>query len=391
MRGAMSRLLRDRDGSGLLLLIGIVATLAILAVSLVAIVGNMQGSNQRDRMRAKAFNVTEAALDSGMAALSTEWPSAMGVGPDLGADAQSAFRAAFSASEYPDPSNGGSFVTWEYYDNLNPIDTSVTWDKGSPTSADTPDNRMWLVAQASVGSRSTRIRTLVERTYFESGIPRGVALYAGGNLLSNGGGNNPKICIEVAPPVGTQTTVRVGGSIDDPTVSASNIVDLTGSDAGSVEQVFPAALREGLKTLAQQHGRYFTSIADAAASPSDHNWSPAGGISGLCVIEPAAATTLSIKGELNTEAEPGLLLLLGGSNLDFGGGGNYYGVLYTDGTVEKGHGDFHVHGMLVGASTVDMRGTVNVYYNDNVISRLATRWALNVRVVPNTWRELKPQ
>jgi hypothetical protein len=389
--GIMDRRACGQDGSGLILLLGIVATLAVLAVSLVMVVGNMQSSSQRDRMRAKAFNVTEAALDSGMAALSTQWPAALGAGPDLGTTAQSAFRSEFSTSEYPAPSTGMQFVTWQYYDNLDPIDPNVTWDKGSPTDPNAPDNRVWLVAQSSTGNRAARIQTLVERRYFDSGIPRGVALFAGGNLLSNGGGNNPKIMIEVPPPVGTQTTVRVGGYIDDPTVSASNIVDLTGSAAGTVEQVFPAALREGLKQVAQTHGRYFTSVAAAESSPVDANWSPGGGLTGLCVIEPSAATTLSVKGEYNTEAQPGILLLLGGSNLDFGGGGNYYGVMYTDGTVEKGHGDFHVHGMLVGASTVDMRGTVNVYYNDNVISRLSTRWSLNVRVVPNTWRELKPQ
>jgi hypothetical protein len=381
---------REQDGSGLILLMGIVATLAVLAVSLVLVVGNMQSSSQRDRMRAKAFNVTEAALDSGMAALSTQWPEGVGAGPDLGTTAQSAFRSAFSTSEYPAPSTGLPFVTWQVYDNLDPIDPDVTWDKGSPTNANVPDNRVWLVAQSSTGNRAARIQTLVERTYFDSGIPRGVALFAGGNLLSNGGGNNPKIMIEVPPPVGTQTTVRVAGSIDDPTVSASNIVDLTGTAAGTVEQVFPLALRQGLKQVAQTHGRYFTSVAAAEASPVDRNWSPEGGLSGLCVVEPPTATSLSFRGEYNTEMKPGILLLLGGSNLDFGGGGNYYGVMYTDGTVDKGHGDFHVHGMLVGASTVDMRGTVNVYYNDNVISRLATRWSLNVRVVPNTWRELRP-
>lgn len=390
-RARSGRSARSERGSGLIMLIGLVATLAILAISVVLVVGNMQSNSQRDRMRAKAFNVTEAALDSGMAALSTAWPAAAGAGPDLGTAAQAAFRSEFSSSEYPAPSTGLPFVTWQYYDNQDPIDPNITWDKGSPTDPNVPDNRVWLVAQSSVGDRAARIQTLLERTYFSSGIPRGVALFAGGNLLSNGGGNNPKIMIEVPPPVGTQTTARVGGYIDDPTVTAANIVDLTGSSAGTVEDVMPLGLREGLKAVAQTHGRYFTSVAAAEASPVDANWSPDGGLSGLCVIEPSATTTLSLGGEYNTEAQPGILLLLGGSNVDFGGGGNYYGVLYTDGTVDKGHGDFHVHGMLVGAALVDMRGTVNVYYNDNVIARLSTRWSLNVRVVPNTWRELKPE
>ena len=106
---------------------------------------------------------------------------------------------------------------------------------------------------------------------------------------------------------------------------------------------------------------------------------------------PSASTVSLRAGEWNSEMEPGFLLVIGGGNIDFAGSGDYWGAMYTDGTVDKGHGTFTVHGMVVAASTVDMRGTVNVHYNDNVISRLRNRWSLNVRVVPNTWRELKPQ
>lgn len=384
--------LKEESGSGLIVLLGIIATLIVLSATLVVVTGNMQHNNAADRTRAKAFNVTEAALDDGMAKLSADWPSAPGVGPDLGTDAQSAFRSEFSTEEYPSPaSTDDAFVAWQVYDNLDPIDVSITWDQGSPDDPNTPDNRVWLVAQSTVGSRSARIQTLVERTYFDSGVPRGVALYAGGNLLSNGGGNNPKIQIEVPPPAGTQTTVRVGGYIDDLTVSAGDIADLEGPTAGTVEEVFPAALREGLKALAQARGRYFTTEEDAYASPPDPNWSPAGGISGLTVIESPTGANVALRaGVWNSEADPGILLVLGGGNIDFAGSGDYWGAMYTDGTVDKGHGTFTVHGMVVAASLVDLRGTVNVWYNDNVIARLATRWPLNVRTVPNTWRELQP-
>lgn len=384
-------MIREERGSGIVLLVSIVATLAIMAASLVWITGNMQANSAADRTRAKAFGVTEAALDSGMAALSNSWPGVAGTGPDLGTVAQDAFRAEFSTQEYPQPTSPGTqFVTWQYYDNQDPIDPAITWDRGSPEQPDVPDNRVWLVAQATVGKKSARIQTLVERSYLDTGLPRGVALYAGGNLLSNGGGNNPKIVIEVPPPVNIQTTVRVGGYIDDPTVSASNIVDLVGPAAGTVDDVFPLALREALITIAQANGRYFTSADAAYSSPADSNWSPQGGLSGLTVVESTGTVSLRA-GEWNSEMEPGFLLVIGGGNIDYAGSGDYWGAMYTDGTVDKGHGTFTVHGMVVAASTVDMRGTVNLHYNDNVIARLQNRWSLNVRVVPNTWRELKPE
>lgn len=378
-------------GSGIVLLVSIVATMAILAASLVWITGNMQQNSADDRTRVKAFGVTEAALDSGMAALSAQWPAASGIGPNLGTAAKATFRSEFSASEYPSPSGSGTqFVTWQYYDNQDPIDPNITWDKGSPEYPDLPDNRVWLVAQATVGKKSARIQTLVERSFLETGLPRGVALYAGGNLLSNGGGNNPKIIIEVSPPANIQTTVRVGGYIDDLSVSASNIVDIEGSAAGSVDSVFPRSLREGLKAIALTNGRYFTSVAAATSSPVDADWSPQGGLSGLTVVQTTQTVSLRA-GVLNSEAAPGFLLVLGGGNIDFGGSGHYWGSMFTDGTVDKGHGDYTVHGMLVAASTVDMRGTVNVHYNDTVIAKLQSRWSLNVRLVPNTWRELQPE
>ena len=33
-------------------------------------------------------------------------------------------------------------------------------------------------------------------------------------------------------------------------------------------------------------------------------------------------------------------------------------------------------------------GTADILYNDNVLMKLNTMWTLNVRLVPNTWREL---
>lgn len=387
------RRLAHQQGSGLILIIGVVAALAILGATLVVFTNNYQHNTYQDRIRAKTFNVAEAAIDAGMGALSAKWPTAAGAGPDVSTAALAAFRSQFTPEENPDPVVS-AFVNIEYYDNLTPIDKTITWDKGSSTDPNAPDDRMWLVAQVGMGTKAARIQTLVERTYFESGIPRGVALYTGGNLLSNGGGNNPKIHIEVPPPVGTQTCVKVVGTIDDPTVSGADIVQLTGATAGTVEDVFPAALRAGLTALAKTHGRYFTSVSAAENSPPNGTWSPAGGFSGLCVIEVPNGTSCRLQSVYNSEAEPGILMLLNKNAdcvLDFGSGSDYWGVLYTDGWVDKGHGSYEVHGMVVSASTVDIRGTCDVSYNDNVISRLSARWSLNVHLVPNTWRELRPE
>jgi hypothetical protein len=344
-----------------------------------------------------------------MANLSGNWPTTAAAGSAISWTAptplpnalnETTFRALFAANEFPDPKAGmGPFSVVTYEDNP-PSGTPANYDASGPVGV--PDDRMYVIAQSGVGSSATRIKVLVQLKFFEMGLPRGIALFSGGNLLSNGGGNNPKIVIDPSspPPAGTQASIRIVGNplgnpntIDDPTVAdQSKYAELTGAAAGTASQIFPPTLIAGLKQMAQQHGRYFSgpnAVSDAENSPAVPGWSD-GGCTGLTVIEPSTLTTLTLKDDYNSVAKPGVLLLLGGSNLDFGGGGNYYGVMYTDGTVDKGHGNFVIHGMLVAASTVDMRGTVNISYNDACIVNLNLRFSSNVRIVPNTWRELQP-
>lgn len=387
----MSRL-RGERGMGLILIIGVIAALAILATALVTLTINVEHNTYTDKMRAKAFNVAEAAVDVGMYELNAKWPSASGTGPDFTATAwKTSFRTQFDTAEFPDPS-AGEFVVVDYYDDQPTINKAITWDQGQPGNASLPNNRMYIEAQAGVGPKATRIQALVERIPYTTNFPRGVALSAGGNLYSNGGGNNPKIYVEVAPPLdiaGGVTSIHVRGTIDLPSVTQTPpIVQNVGVAALTPDQVFSPALVQGLTQLAKDHGRYFASAAAADASPVDPTWAPTGGISGLCVID--SASGYSIRGDYNSVAQPGILMILGGGTLDYGGGGNYYGVTYVTGTVLKGHGSYILHGMMVVASDQDMRGTTDIYYNDNCIANLLNRFSLTVKQVPNTWREISP-
>jgi hypothetical protein len=381
--------LRDQAGSSLITLVGVIAALAIMGATLVVLTGNVQSNTYNDRMKAKANSVTEAALDVGMYELSAKWPTALNGGPSWGTTQQTAFRNQFGTTEFPNPKSG-SFSAVTYFDNAP---YTSPYSASSPPNYDmNKDSRMWLTAQSGVGPTASRIQVLVEITYFDAAFPQGVALFTGANLLSNGGGNNPKIVIEVPPPSGG-VSINVVGTIDDPSVAdQSKISELTGAAAGTIDQVMPPSLIQGLTDTAKAHGRYFSganAISNAENSVANGSWSD-GGLTGLTVIEPTTPGTLSLKDDYNSEAKPGVILLLGGSNLDFGGGGNYWGVLYTQGTVDKGHGNFIIHGMLACVSTADMRGTVNILYNYNAISNLSTRFTSNVRIVQNTWRELKP-
>ena len=66
--------LRDQQGATLVLIIGVIAALAILAAAMVALTANVQHNTATHRTQSKAFNVAEAGLDAGQAALWVNWP-----------------------------------------------------------------------------------------------------------------------------------------------------------------------------------------------------------------------------------------------------------------------------------------------------------------------------
>jgi hypothetical protein len=357
-----------------------VAALVISAATLVAFMGNVQHNTADTRQHVKSFTVCEGGLDAGMALLSNNWPISTAAIPTFDT---AGFRSRFATSEFPDPASG-QFINVAWYDD--PANPSVQWDANG-------DGRLWMVSQANVGARSTRVLTEVQRSYFKMALPRGIPLWAGGDLYSNGNGTNPKIKVEVAPPAGITTTIHVGGTIENTQVSAGGIAQLTGSDIAPLDQVFPQTLVDALKSTAQQNGRYFTSLAAAEASPVNAIWSPQGGLSGLTVIEPPAVIELKVQGNttLNSETQPGIFLILGGSTLSWGGTAQYYGVIYSEGPMNTSHGTGDIHGMVITNTHEDMRGTPNILYNDNCIANLDNRFPTLARRVKNTWREVQPQ
>lgn len=374
---------REREsGAGLVLIIGVIAALAISAATLVALTFNVQSNTADTRQHVKSFTVCEAGLDAGMAMLSSSWPKTSTSIPTFNT---TAFRSRFSVNDFANPSTG-QFIIVDWYDDQDPVDTSIRYDAND-------NGVLWMVAQAKVGNRATRVVTEVQRNYMKMALPRGIPLWAGGDLESNGQGNNPKIRVEVPPPAGTTTTVHVGGTIDTSSVTQSGIAQLTGAAITPLEQIFPQTLVDALVSTAQANGRYFTSLAAAEASPSDAVWSPTGGCSGLTVIEPPAITDVMIQGNttLNSEAEPGILMILGGSTLSWGGTAQYYGVIYSEGPMNTSHGTGDIHGMVITNTDEDMKGTPHILYNDNCIANLDQRFPSQARRVKNTWREVQPQ
>jgi hypothetical protein len=373
--------LRNQTGASIIMLIGIVAALAVAAATLVVFSGNVQSNTADQRVRDKSAGVAEAAVDGMIYQMSLTWPKTASTQPVLDA---TTIRSQFPATEYPGPKTG-AFVGAVYYDN------SDTNSDGKVNSLDAHydnnnDQLMYVEAQGTVGVRTVRIQALVKQKFAEIKFPKGVAVYVGGNLTSNGGGNNPKITIE---DQGSSLKVYgdVGGTIENPSVFEGGATPIIPQVAPPLSSILPDSILAQIVAMAKGMGTYY----DRTKSPPDAMPSD---FSGLKVINVADGTSVALgnNGTINSAAKPGILLVLGGPNvtLDMGGNAEFWGVLYTDGTFQSAHGTPTIHGMVICKSNLDMKGTPNVMYNESAIVNLSHQWGLSVQVVQNTWREIAP-
>ncbi len=394
--------LRTQQGSSLILLIGMVAALAILATTLVALTINVSGNTATDRTKAKAFSIAEAGMDNGLFVLGRNWPTP-GPSPSttptlLPSVAPTPFRAAFSTTEYPNPIiSGAKFVDVQFYDNSDTNGDGVIDNRDAHYDAN-EDFMMFVDTQATVGNQTARVRALVEMSPVNVQLPRGIALYAGGDLRSHGGGTS--IDCEVFPPGSNTVTVWVGGTL---TQNGSNDFascvnsagpNVTGSGVAipPANSVFSPEVMDALKQVAQEQGRYYTDVSAATAALATGP---------LVYLKTTSDITITANGTFNGDGvslpagavkPPGILIVDGGG-VTFHGTPTYYGVVICrGGFVDTGNAS--IHGMVVSLDPTkgsDIGGSEQIVYNDNVIQNISKVIPLAAQVVPNTWRQLSPR
>jgi hypothetical protein len=388
---------RSQQGATLLIIIGVIAALAVMGATLVVLTANVQSNTSKERTRSKSFDVAEGAMEFYMNQLAGAWPKDA-VAPAFDLATFRSLGQYANTAEYPDPKAGlGPFANAVCYDNdvkLGGVD-NVGYTTSSPHQDVNGDGKLWVVSRGAVWNKASSIQSEVTRTSVNTQFPTGIAVYSGGNMTSNGGGNNPKVTVEDSG--GGLVSGYVAGTIDTTSVfdtsSANPVTPVVGSLGGTVpalDDLIPQTMIDQICDLAKQLGTYYdTTKGDPM--PSDK--------SGVCVIRVADGTSVSVgnNGTMNSLANPGILLILGpegGSGnaieLDMGGNATFYGVMYTEGRIYSSHGTPDIHGMLVCKSNLDMKGTPGVLYNASVIMNLANQWTLTVSLVPNTWREIQP-
>jgi len=402
------------DGSSLILIIGVIAALAIMAAGLVVLTTNVASNTSKQRTRTKAFDVAEGALDVGMNMLAGDWPGPT-ADPAPTWD-ESAFRQLDqygNPSEYPDPTNTAiPFSSVTFYDDGGGDGGYTAASKHVDANG---NDMMWIIAKGATGSQQASVQAKVVRDPANTGFPHGVALFVGGVLDPNDPGNITKTMVHIedqgtAPSVNSYASAygaklkdvyeKTGSTVmfdtgvtpraNDPRIPADSTTD----PVPRISSLIDSGIISGITALAQSMGRYYD-VTHGDPMPTD--------LSGICVIRADGTHPVDLgNGQWNTLDEPGILLVLRVHTaspdpeptppvtFNMSGSGNFYGVIYVEGTCDTAHGSPAVHGMLGCNTNMTMQGTPDVYYNDTIISKLTDKWTLTVSLVPNTWREIHP-
>jgi len=366
----MSRI-RSQDGATLILIVGVVATLAILAAAMVALSANVQRNTSATRTQSKAFNVAEAGLDAAAGA-------ALQVDPTT-------FAAQFSSSEFPAPASG-QFVDVEFFDDDAADDQPPSANPGMNTAYNYDKNNnghMWIVSRGATGSRAAKVQALVKKITFDMLIREGVALFTEGELEINGTGNKPVVGLD--PPAMAASVYARGPQTINGNGALEPGTSLNPDTTTTLNDVFPADTLAYLIEAATAAGKYYQTQADVPAG----EWSSDPRI---IVIDHGGVDAKKIPNtdggsSVWTEDHPGILIVLNGDMSSIGQKKTIYGVVYiVNGLVLRGNAE--IHGMCVAQGSAELSGTRAVNYNANVIANLNRPQILSVKLVPNTWREL---
>lgn len=390
------RRLKNEQGVALVLIIGVIAALAILTTALVFLMANATSNTAKDRSRAKAFNVAEAAVDYALYRLGSGWPAPSGAAMTFSTTDTAAFLARFPDSEFP---SANVQIVW-----FDDVGTNIVAADGPPQ--DLNDNgKIFLEAQATVGGRSARIQVEAQRIMFDTQIPRGIAIVTDGDVTAN----NKKSPVNANPANGgylapNQNSVQAlaGGIFANKNQNGTvcqtpPVTAVPNQGAGLVDSILSPDMIRGLIIAAKARGSYYTSQPPTTAN-----------MEGLVVIQ--TTDPIEFKDVYNGDGvgvpsdsapkPPGLMLVIGpgypdttatpSGGIKVQGNAKYYGILYTDGGM-FGNGGTWVVGMLLSKNSVDLAGNREVAYNDRCVVGAQSLVVLNAQIVPNTWREIHPQ
>jgi len=370
------------------MVLGVIATLAILAATLVMLLGNIQFATSKERARTKAFNVAEAGLDLGQQRLDQAWPASEStpmvslVTSDILALKEAGSEAAFlDGDEYPDLA-----VRVEFFDNDDP-----------------DDGQMYVRSVASVGGKTAAVQAMVPKVQLEVDLPPDIVLYTEGRLEIQGTGSQDAVGTDEPGDSATAyydpTNVEITGNPRGSPVDDGNTHSADSRNT-SLESVFPTL--NDLITEAGMAGREFATQAAFEAysqvigGVSYSGWAAVTRSQPHIVVIDDGDITLpdttpgkDLYPSIWSEDEPGILIVPNG-RVWIKGQTTFYGIIFCDDVFEGG-GTPSIHGAVIAMNGARLHGDRALNYNSKVMFNLDRMLIDSVRVVPGTWRELRGQ
>jgi hypothetical protein len=404
----VTRRLRQEEGWALVTSVVVTALMLGVVLSTFTLVDAQQRESVTERRRETSFNLTETGLNAQVFTLGGGgWPGTSGgaltpcTASDPGSHCPSdaALRGMHASQDTGEApvwrtevrDNGGAAST--FYSDAGTAD-APGWDANG-------DRKVWVRSTATVGGRTRAMVALVELQQRGLFVPR-MALLAGSLDLTNMGNHGRNVLIDGmggdvlgAPvavrcdPLATPSTACLGHPTNGDSVEdmlqgvfaeqVSGPKPLWGSQVPQGRVISPTDLA-ALKATAQASGTFFSSC-------------PASLPSAKVVYVERCDATYTGNAVVNTEAEPGTLVVERGT-IGFGGPFTFHGLVYHANLDELASAlvTFNGGGTVVGGVIVEGAGTVDVGSSKDII-RVNGR-AFDVRVnanavaIRNHWREI---
>ncbi len=253
-------------GAALIMLLGMIATLAIFTVTLVFVITNQQGATAQVRSQRQSFYAAEGALDTGVRltkvnkvmSTTAEWLTPVEL------------SAAFANAGFPADAN----VTYRVYDNLGTVDYAIKWDQGGPENPAIPDGMVWVEATVDYRGQLSRARVLVSQTKkpFAEALPKSVT-YSDTGITLNGHSDIYAINADgtadtSGPPY--QTSITAGGTWANPPLAADDEVGRFTTANTAIDLAAPGTTTQSLGITTNGSvrvaGRTFTSAPSGSVS-----------------------------------------------------------------------------------------------------------------------------
>lgn len=392
----------SQEGAALVMIIGVAAALAILAATLVAVTLNAQAGTRDDRMRAKAFTVAEGSVDATLSSLSAGWPATSTQTIDTTALAGTV-RGLYptgGADGYPDSPGGKAFTNIYIYDNFDTNGDGMI-DRHDSAYDQFADGVMNVEVQSSVGSRKAGVVTQVMAAKTTLDFRANTVIYAGDTLTVDGVNKNKSaIGIVAGAPAGTAADA-ITSDVYSPnkayTYGCGPGVTPIEESPLTLDDIIPGptldALQQKCFATKKYPYRYYTSSAAATAV------SQAPILGGVVVIDPPPGqyATVDLTDNATSQTSPGILIVTRGKVINIGNKALYYGLIVVRDTPNDGisfdlGGNASIHGMVFVEGAAKLHGDDKLLYDPAIADLLKSQTVvLKVRMVPNTWRQVKPE